>query len=75
MIEKQKYELDPYSCLAPPSPTFYSPFQNPTKLNISSQESTESPIKLGDTLKKVPNDFQDSQDPYSQLSIREKPKT
>ena len=29
MIEKQKSLLDPYSFLAPPSPTFYSPFQNP----------------------------------------------
>ena len=102
MIEKQKSMLDPYSFLAPPSPTFYSPSQNPldyffpkassswslprapaykkksklkkepTKFNISSQESSESLTKLGDTQRKDPHDFQDSQDPYSQLSIREK---
>ena len=106
MIEKQKSMLDPYSFLAPPSPTFYSPSQNPldyffpkaspswslpiasaykkkteppkkkpTKLNISSQESVESPTKLENTLKKDTHDFQDSQDPYSQLSTREKPET
>ena len=30
MIVKQKYVLDPYSFLTPPSPTFYSPFPNPS---------------------------------------------
>ena len=29
MTEKQKFVLDPYSFLTPPSPTFYSPFPNP----------------------------------------------
>ena len=95
MREKQKFVLDPYSFLAPHSPTFHSPFQNPPdyffpkassswslptastykqkskpkkepiKLNISSQESAQSPTSSGDTQRKDPHDFQDSQDPYS----------
>ena len=89
MREKQKSVIDPDPFLAPPSPTFYSTFQNPPyyffpkassswslptasackkkpepkkepkKLNISSQESAESPTKSG-TQRKDPHDFQDS---------------
>ncbi|KAG5032675.1 hypothetical protein JHK82_016250 [Glycine max] len=48
------------------------PKKESTRLNISSQESTESPTRIGETQKNDPHDFQDSQDPYSQFSIQQK---
>ena len=84
--------------LAPHSPTFYSPFQNPqdyffpkassswslptasaykkkskpkkepTKLNISSQESVESPTKLGDTTKTIRDFLLGFGYPYSNIN-------
>ena len=41
------------------------PKKEPKKLNISSQDSVESPTRSRDTQRKDPHDFQDSQDPYS----------
>ncbi|KAH1197279.1 polyprotein [Glycine max] len=83
MIEKQKFNPPDYffpkASLSWSLPTTSAykkksepPKREPTKLNISSQESAKSPTKLGDTLKKDPHEFQDSHDPYSQLLIREK---
>ena len=48
------------------------PKKESTRLNISSQESTESPTRMGETQKNDPHNFQDSQDPYSQFSIQQK---
>jgi len=45
------------------------PKRESTKLNISSQESAKSPTRLGETLKKDPHDFQDSQFSRSLLPV------
>ena len=53
MTEKQKFVLDPYSFLTPPSPTFYSPFPNPPDYFVPKASQSWS-LPIASAYKKKP---------------------